>query len=130
MRPPKIHRLGDLQLRIMKILWRLNGASVSTVHRELSTESPLAYTTVATMLRKMESRGLVRHEKVGRRFVYEAAVPADTVTRSMTDDVIDRLFEGSLADMVSHLLSHRQVSEAELRRLEQLIAARKSQEKE
>ncbi len=128
MRQPRVYRLGDLQLRIMKILWRLDEASVSAVHQELSAETPLAYTTVATMLRKMESRGLVRHQKDGRRFVYSAAVPAEAVTRSMANDVIDRLFEGSLADMVSHLLSNRDISAAELRELEKLISARKKRE--
>ena len=125
MRQPRVYRLGDLQLRIMKILWRLDEASVSAVHQELSAATPLAYTTVATMLRKMESRGLVRHQKDGRRFVYSAAVPAEAVTRSMANDMIDRLFEGSLADMVSHLLSNRDISAAELRELEKLISARK-----
>ncbi len=128
MRQPRVYRLGDLQLRIMKILWRLDEASVSAVHQELSAETPLAYTTVATMLRKMESRGLVRHQKVGRRFVYIAAVPAEAVTRSMANDMIDRLFEGSLADMVSHLLSSRDISAAELREIEKLISARKKRE--
>ncbi len=130
MRQPRVYRLGDLQLRIMKILWRLDEASVSAVHQELSAETPLAYTTVATMLRKMESRGLVRHQKDGRRFVYSAAVPAEAVTRSMANDMIDRLFEGSLADMVSHLLSNRDISAAELRELEKLISARKKREDE
>lgn len=125
---PGPYRLGDLQLRIMKILWRGEPAGVSAVHEELSSETPLAYTTVATMLRKMEARGLVKHEKLGRRFVYSAAVPAEAVTRSMANDVIDRLFEGSLAGMVSHLLSTREVSAGELRELEKLIAARKRRE--
>ena len=125
MRQPRVYRLGDLQLRIMKILWRSEPTTVSTVHEELSAETPLAYTTVATMLRKMEARGLVRHQKNGRRFLYTAAVPAEAVTRSMANDVIDRVFEGSLADMVSHLLSTREISTEELRELEKLIAARR-----
>ena len=122
---PRVYRLGDLQLRIMKILWRGEASSVSSVHEELAAETPLAYTTVATMLRKMEARGLVQHEKHGRRFEYTAVVPADAVTRSMANDVIDRLFEGNLADMVSHLLSTREISPEELRELEALIAKRK-----
>ena len=121
----RVYRLGDLQLRIMKILWRKAAASVSAVHEELAADSRLAYTTVATMLRKMEARGLVTHRKDGRRFVYSAAIPAAAVTRSMANDIIDRLFEGSLADMVSHLLSTREISAAELRELERLITARK-----
>ena len=118
------YRLGDLQLRIMRVLWRTGSASVAEVHSELGRDR-LAYTTVATMLRKMEDRGLVRHREDGRRFIYEPAVTAEDVTRSMADDLIERLFEGSLADAVSHLLETREVSRSELTRLEKLIQERK-----
>ena len=118
------HRLGDLQLRIMRVLWNRNKAYVSEVQAALGDDQ-LAYTTVATMLRKMEARGLVRHHEDGRRFIYEAAVTEAVVTRTMSDDLVDRLFGGSLADAVSHLLEHRDVSRRELDRLEQLIRQRK-----
>jgi BlaI family penicillinase repressor len=78
------------------------------------------------MLRKMEDRGLVTHDEDGRRFVYRAAVSMEEVTRSMTGDLVDRLFGGSLADAVTHLLDSRDVSREELARLEQLIRARKN----
>ena len=117
-------RLGDLQLRILRVLWGSEEATVSAVQRELADER-LAYTTVATMLRKMEQRGLVGHVEEGRRFVYRAAVAEDEVTRSMADDFVDRLFDGSLADAVSHLLDGREVSRDELDRLERLIRQRK-----
>ena len=122
----KTYRLGDLQLRIMRVLWNLGRASVAQVQDRLEGD-PLAYTTVATMLRKMEDRGLVRHREHRRRFIYEAAVTAEDVTRSMADDLVDRLFEGSLADAVSHLLETREVSPRELARLDQLIQERKGQ---
>ena len=117
-------RLGDLQLKIMKVLWRLGPSSVAEVQGELAAE-PLAYTTVATMLRKMEARGLVGHQEQGRRFIYEAAVSEEEVSRDTTADLIDRLFEGSLAEAVSHLLQTREVSPEELERLERLIQDRK-----
>ena len=119
-------RLGDLQLRIMKILWSGGPATVAEVQGQLDGE-PLAYTTVATMLRKMEERQLVRHRLRRRRFLYEAAVDADDVTRSMATDLVDRLFEGSLAATVSHLLETREVSRGELARLEKLIEQHKRQ---
>ena len=121
----KVHRLGDLQLKIMKLLWERREATVAEVHQALARERVLAYTTVATMLRKMEARNLVAHIEEGRSFVYRAAVPADAVTRGMADHLIERLFEGSLADMVSHLLTTREVSREELSKLEKLIAERK-----
>ena len=121
------YRLGRLQLRIMKVLWDRGPARVADVQAALSDEGELAYTTVATMLRKMEERGLVKHKSEGRSFLYRAAAAEGDVTRSLADDLIDRVFAGSLADMVSHLLTTREVSPSELRRLEQLISARRKQ---
>jgi len=118
------YRLGDLQLRIMKVLWKSGPASVAEVHAALGT-GRLAYTTVATMLRKMEARGLVRHREQGRRFIYQPAVSEEEVNRSTTADLVERLFEGSLADAVSHLLDTHEVSMEELEHLERLIQERK-----
>jgi BlaI family penicillinase repressor len=125
MRQSRIHRLGDLQLKIMKVLWQRQEATVSDVHEALGAGADLAYTTIATMLRKMEVRGLVNHRAEGRRFLYRPEVAAHEVTRSMADHLVDRLFEGSLVDVVSHLLTTREISRAELRQLDKLIAERK-----
>lgn len=120
------YRLGDLQLRIMRVLWQHGPSGVAEVQQRLDGE-PLAYTTVATMLRKMEDRGLLVHREEGRRYIYQSAVSGEQVTRSMADDLVDRLFEGSLAATMSHLLRTREVSPDELARLERLIQQRKSQ---
>src|SRR3989304_3883005 len=96
-------RLGDLQLRIMRVLWGADAATVSEVQQQLRGER-LAYTTVATMLRKMEDRGLVNHVEEGRKFIYHAAVGMDEVTRSMAGDLVDRLFDGGLGGAPRHLL--------------------------
>lgn len=82
------------------------------MHEAVGAEGDLAYTTVATMLRKMEARGLLRHRLEDRNFVYREAVAEEAVTRGM-------------ADMVRHLLCNREVSRAELSKLEKLIAERK-----
>lgn len=115
----RAHRLGDLQLEILQALWRSGPLGVADVQRQIGGD--LAYTTVATMLRKMEHRGLVRHREEGRRYLYEPAVSADTVSRSMTNRVVDRLFEGSLARTVHHLLATREVDPRELAEIERLI---------
>ena len=112
-------------MQIMKVLWERQEATVADVHEALGRHTALAYTTVATMLRKMEARTLVKHRTAGRSFVYHALVGADAVSRSMADHLVDRLFEGSLVDVVSHLLTTREVSREELGRLEKLIAERK-----
>jgi predicted transcriptional regulator len=121
------YRLGDLQLKIMKVLWERGPASVAEVHQALGAGAALAYTTVATMLRKMEARGLVTHHSAGRRFIYQVAVAPEAVSRSMAGDLLERLFEGSLADLLSHLLATREVSRDELCQLKRLIAERMKQ---
>ena len=118
-------RLGELQLRIMRVLWELDAATVSEVQKRLGRPR-LAYTTVGTMLRKMEKRGLVSHREEGRKFHYRALVSEGEATRSMAGDLINRLFAGSLTDAVSHLLENHEISREELDRLEQLIQQRKS----
>jgi predicted transcriptional regulator len=122
----KVYRLGDLQLRIMKVLWqRTEPGTVAEVHQALSKEGDLAYTTIATILRKMEARGLVRHRLHERKFFYRPAVQAEEITRKISAHFIERLFEGSLADMLAHLLTTHEISREELARLEELIAERR-----
>lgn len=74
----------------------------------------------------MEARKLVSHRLVERKFIYKAAVTEPEVAQKMTTHLIERVFEGSLADMVSHLLQTREVSREELEELEKLIAQRKT----
>ena len=109
----------------MQILWAREEATVADIFNELAKSSDLAYTTVATMLRKMEARGLLTHRTEGRSFVYRPKVAAEAVSRSMIDHLVDRMFEGNLTAAVNHLLTTREVSREELKALEQLIAERK-----
>jgi len=121
----KSHRLGDLQHRILKILWARGDATVADVHADLGGSAEFAYTTIATMLRKMEARHLVKHRAEGRSFIYQAAVTEADVTHGMADQLVERVFAGSLAEAVNHLLTTREVSREELRQLEKLIAEHK-----
>lgn len=123
------HRLGDLQLRILQSLWRRPDSSVAEVHEELKPERDLAYTTVATMLRKMEARGLVVHREEGRSFLYRAMVASGEVRRSVGQHLIEKLSAGSLTEAVNHLLTSREVSRDELEQLEKLIQEAKKNAK-
>lgn len=116
------YRLGDLQLAIMRVLWRGGEASVTDVHQALEEERGLAPTTIATMLKKMEAKGVVTHRTEGRRFLYRPAVTEAAVRRTMVGDVTDRLFRGEVTALVSHLLAEHEVDAGELERLKSLIA--------
>jgi len=114
-------KLANLQLAIMQVLWRRGEATVADVQHDLSDLRPLAYTTVSTMLTKMEHKGLVAHTRHGRSFVYRSLIDEQQVSRSMVVDLVGRLFGGDVTQMVSHLLEECPVKPAELARLKAMI---------
>lgn len=118
------HHLGDLQLAIMRILWSRGEASVADVHEALEPERGLALTTIATMLAKMERKGVVDHRAEGRRFIYRPTVSEGQVRRSMVSDLTSQLFRGDVFALVNHLLSEHEIDARELDQLRSLIAAK------
>ncbi len=124
----KTHTLGDLQLAIMRVLWANQEATVAQVHEALYPERGLAPTTVATMLVKMERKGVVQHRSEGRRFVYSPTVSEAKVQRTMVGELTERLFGGDVTALVSHLLSEHDTNADELEELKRLIAEREAQE--
>lgn len=120
-------QLGDLQLAIMRVLWASHEATVVEVHRALLAERGLAPTTIATMLAKMEQKGVVTHREDGRRYVYRPTVSAEDVTHSMVGQLAERLFRGDAAALVSHLLAEHDIDAAELADLETMINRRRSE---
>ncbi len=124
------HQLGDLQLAIMRVLWRDGEATVRQVQDALEASRPLALTTVATMLTKMEDKGVVEHRAEGRRFVYRPLVSERRVRRSMVRRLTEGLFAGDALAVVSHLLSEREIPAGELAELKRMIEQRQREENE
>jgi predicted transcriptional regulator len=122
------HVLGDLQLAIMRQLWRRGEAAVAEVHEALLEERGLAPTTIATMLKKMEDKGVVAHRAEGRRFLYRPTVSEAQVRRTMVGELTERLFLGDAAALVSHLLAEHELDGDELAQLRALIAQQESAE--
>jgi len=115
------HTLGELQHAIMQVLWARDEATVAEVHEALFDERGLAPTTIATMLRKMEDKGVVAHRVEDRHFVYLATVSEDAVRSTMVSELLDRLFAGDPAALVSHLVADHDIDEAEVERLRALL---------
>lgn len=114
------HSLGELQLAIMRVLWERGQATSSEVHRALGRD--LAPTTVATMLRKMEDKGVVDHRSEGRRFIYFPAVREEAVTKSMVGQLVERLFGGDAVALVDHLVQEGEIEPDRLDALRQAVA--------
>ena len=116
------HKLTDLQVAIMRVLWDRGEATVAQIHEALLVERRLAPTTVATLLSRLEKRGVVKHRSASRQYVYYPLVSEPDVRRSMVSDLAERLFDGSVAELVSHLLDTREVSAGDLEKVKELIA--------
>ncbi len=106
--------LGDLQHAIMAVLWARGEATTAEVHEALRAERGLAPTTIATMLRKMEDKGVVEHRAEGRQFVYRPTVTEDEVRQSMVGELVERLFDGDAKALVAHLVSEHEIDPVEL----------------
>lgn len=122
------HKLSDLQVAIMRVLWDLDEATVAQVHTALHADRGLAVTTVATLLSRLEKRGLLTHRCEGRQFVYRPLVSEDEVRSSMVDELTDLLFQGDVAGLVDHLLSGDDFSSADLARVKSLIENREREQ--
>lgn len=116
--------LSDLQLALMRQLWargEAGEASTAEVAEGLRAERALAHTTVATLLSRLEKRGLVAARREGRGLVYRALISEAQVQRSMVSGLLSNLFEGKASALLSHLLDEREIGDADLAQMRALL---------
>ena len=114
-------KLSDLQLDILRVLWTRETASTSEVHQAHAGSRDLAYTTVATLLKRLEDKGAIGHKPNGRQYVYFPKVEESEVRSGMVINLLDRLFRGDPAALVNHVLGDERLDPADLQRIEALI---------
>jgi BlaI family penicillinase repressor len=116
-------QLTDLQLAVLRVLWDRGSATTAEITDALRASRGLAQQTIATILSRLERRGIVRHTTRHRQYLYAAVVTEPEVRRGMLTELTDRLFEGDVAELVTHLLSAREISPGDLARVKSLLAA-------
>ena len=119
-RPPSTHPT-DTELEILHVLWRLGPASLGPIHGELCKQREVAKTTVATMLKLMLDKQLVRRSEGARGYLWSAAVSHQQTANDMVGKLIARIFDGSARRMVAHLVEAGQITEAELDQMGRLV---------
>ncbi len=125
----KYRDLTDLQVDLLEVLWNREEATVAEVQEALLGDRGLATSTVATLLSRLEKRGVVTHRADGRQYVYRAQVSREQVRDSMVFALTCRMFSGDVAELVNHLLPDAETSPGDLARVKRLIA-RKTEELE
>lgn len=115
--------LGELQMEVMRVLWRDGEASTAAVAAAIAAERPIAHTTVATVLARLARRGLVVARREARQLIYRPATSESAVRRGMVSDLVRRLFDGNATALLAHLVSEQEVAPGDLARVEALLAA-------
>ena len=97
----------------MKIVWRLDQATVRDVYEALREARPVAYTTVMTMMMILEEKKYLKKTTVERAYEYRPAKPHHQVVGAMVRDFLDRVFDGAAAPLLVHLAKDAKLSKAE-----------------
>ena len=119
-RPPSPHPT-DVELEILQALWSHGPSSLSGLCEALRAEREVAATTVATMLRVMSDKGLVKRTGSGRGATWSAIVTQQRTEAGMVGALVDRLFAGAADRLAAHLVEGGQLNPAQLAELRQLI---------
>ena len=118
---PSRHQLTELQLAILRVIWDRSEATVQDIWEALHAERGLAQTTVATMLSRLERRGVVTRRAQSRQYHYRAAVTEREVQHSMVGELTERLFDGDVTALVQHLLTGKDVSPGDIAKIRDMI---------
>ena len=127
MKRKSLFKLGDVQLELMKIIWAQGKATVRQVTDAMARKRRLAYSTVLTMLRDLERKGILVHDVDGRTYVYRPTVSRKWVTTGVIKDIKKRLFGNSAEALVLHLLEIEKLAPDELEHMKQMIAEKEKE---
>ena len=116
-----VDTLGELQRAVLEAVWRLNEATVQQVRDALGREPEPAYTTVLSVMQKLEKLGWLTHRAEGRTYVYRATRTREEAGTGSLRRLVDRLFGGDRVLMLQHLIDDRELSDAEIGELRRLI---------
>ncbi|MES2179703.1 MAG: BlaI/MecI/CopY family transcriptional regulator [Gemmatimonadota bacterium] len=115
------HQLTDLQTSILRLLWQRGEATVAEIWEELYAERGLAQTTIATIVARLQRRGILARRNKDRQFVYRPLITEADVQHSMVKELTERLFDGDVTALVSHLIADRDMTPGDLERVRQMI---------
>jgi predicted transcriptional regulator len=113
--------LTDAEARVMSVVWQRGTATVGDVVASLSKVRPATYSTIQTILRILEAKGYVTHQKVARAFLYRPLVDERQARRRALRHLVGGLFNGSPSLLVLNVLEDEQIDAAELKKLKKLI---------
>ena len=113
--------LTPQELAIMKVIWELEQATVRDVYETLREQRQIAYTTVMTMMKILETKGYLKRTQVDRAFVYRPSRPRQQVVGAMVRDFVERVFDGAAGGSLLHLAKDGRLTKEDRRRIRRVI---------
>jgi BlaI family transcriptional regulator, penicillinase repressor len=113
--------LTPQELAIMKVIWRLEKATVREVYEALRERRSIAYTTVMTMMKVLEDKGYLKKTQAERAYVYRPARPRQQVVGAMVKDFVDRVFDGAAGNLLLHLAKDDRLTQKQRKVINELI---------
>jgi predicted transcriptional regulator len=120
-----IDRLGALQKAVMEAVWDLGEATVQQVRDRLRHEPMPVYTTVLSVMQKLEKAGWLTHRAEGRTYIYRPVRSREEAGASSLRTFVDRVFRGDRMLLFQHLLEDEDLSEEDLRAIKSMIERRR-----
>jgi len=117
--------LTNLENEVMQAVWNGGTCTVEAVHRIVSRKRNLKETTVRTLLRRLEKKGYLKHESDGRAYIYRAVEPARSVAARAVRQIIDRLCQGSVEELVSGMVEAKVLNKSDIDQLEKFVHNRR-----
>ena len=117
----RLRSLSPSETEILRLLWDAGSGSVQAIVDRLPADRKIAYATVQTLLRRLESKGYVRHRLVGKAHVFEPLEGKDKVIQSAVGSFLQRLFGGDAVPLVMHLARHGKLTMDDVKRLKKII---------
>ena len=114
--------LADREAELMEVLWDHGPSTVAEVKDRVPDD--LAYTTVLTILRTLETKGYVTHDAEGKAHRYSALIERDAARRSALQAMAEKFFKGSTAVLLTHLVADEKLKPEDVKRLRALLAKR------
>jgi len=118
---PKNNTLTPQELEIMKLVWQRGAATVRDVYEVLLERRKIAYTTVMTMMKILETKAYLKKRRQDRAFIHRPAHPKNQVIGGMIREFIDRVFNGSAEPLLVHLVKSRHLSEKDLQKIARMV---------
>jgi predicted transcriptional regulator len=118
--------LTELENEVMKVVWEKGPSPVEAVHQVVSRKRDLKEATIRTLLRRLEQKGYLTHEELGRAYIYKAVEPARSLAARAVRQIIDSFCRGSVEELVSGMVEAKVLSKTELDTLEEFVRSQQT----